>query len=143
MEAWWVRAGDGRALVREGGCGGGGGGSSVVVVEVDQGGEREGGRGMGRGLTVETVRILRLVLWPVQCQRRQLYSSSNVHNSSSRELEGMIVSSSSNWQTVCPAHCPSLRVGRPRELEEPLDLQEAQIRQLLGTHMEWLTAVPR
>lgn len=44
MEAWWVRAGDGRALVREGGCGGGGGGSSVVVVEVDQGGEREGGR---------------------------------------------------------------------------------------------------
>jgi hypothetical protein len=55
----------------------------------------------------------------------------------------MIVSSSSNWQTVCPAHCPSLRVGRPRELEEPLDLQEAQIRQLPGTHMEWLTAVPR
>ena len=116
------------------------GSSSVIMVEVDQGGEREGG-----GLTVDTVRILRLVLWPVQCQRRQLYSSSNVHNSSSssRELEGMIVSSSSNWQTVCPAHCPSLRVGRPRELEEPLDLQEAQIRQLPGTHMEWLTAVPR
>jgi hypothetical protein len=116
-------------------------GSSVVMVEVDQGGEREGG---GGGLTVDTVRILRLVLWPVQCQRRQLYSSSNVHNSSSsRELEGMVVSSSSSWQTVCPAHCPSLRVGRPRELEEPLDLQEAQIRQLPGTHMEWLTAVPR
>lgn len=118
------------------------GSSSVIMVEVDQGGEREG----GGGLTVDTVRILRLVLWPVQCQRRQLYSSSNVHNSSSsssRELEGMIVSSSSNWQTVCPAHCPSLRVGRPRELEEPLDLQEAQIRQLPGTHMEWLTAVPR
>ena len=118
------------------------GSRSVIMVEVDQGGEREG----GGGLTVDTVRILRLVLWPVQCQRRQLYSSSNVHNSSSsssRELEGMIVSSSSNWQTVCPAHCPSLRVGRPRELEEPLDLQEAQIRQLPGTHMEWLTAVPR
>ena len=108
------------------------GSSSVIMVEVGQGGEREG----GGGLTVDTVRILRLVLWPVQCQRRQLYSSS-------RELEGMIVSSSSNWQTVCPAHCPSLRVGRPRELEEPLDLQEAQIRQLPGTHMEWLTAVPR
>ena len=96
---------------------------------------------MGRGLTVETVRILRLVLWPVQYQRRQMCSSDNVHNS--RRLEKRVVSSSSNWQTVCPAHCPSLRVGRPRELEEPLDLQEAQIRQLPGTHMEWLTAVPR
>lgn len=104
MEAWWVRAGDGRALVREGGCGGGGGGSSVVVVEVDQGGEREGGRGMGRGLTVETVRILRLVLWPVQYQRRQMCSSDNVYNS--RRLEKRVVSSSSNWHTVCPAaHC--------------------------------------
>ena len=41
------------------------GSSSVIMVEVDQGGEREG----GGGLTVDTVRILRLVLWPVQDQR--------------------------------------------------------------------------
>ena len=40
----------------------------VVVVEVENGrvGWREG------GLTVDTVRILRLVLWPVWSQRRQL-----------------------------------------------------------------------
>jgi len=43
-------------------------GSSLGVVGVEQGGVERG----REGLTVDTVRILRLVLWPVQCQRRQL-----------------------------------------------------------------------
>jgi hypothetical protein len=49
--------------------------------------ESEGGK---RGVGVDELAVLRLVLWPVGCQRRQLYSSSsssdNVHDS--RRLEG-------------------------------------------------------
>jgi len=51
-----------RGIGSEGECGGGGGGSSG-----------RGGAGWREGgLTVDTVRILRLVLWPIWSQRRQL-----------------------------------------------------------------------
>lgn len=53
------------------------------------------GLGEGGRLTVETVRILRLVLGPVQTLERQIAVARWVETGSS----------SSDWYSVCPAHC--------------------------------------